>query len=141
MAYLTREGTILLIGTTRPNIIGQVEGVLIKGALVEPAELNNGLCPLTVSKSVDPVGPVHEGDEVTVTIRYVNTGNRPITDIVLNDSLSGRLEYVVGSALSDRAANFATSENEAGSVVVRWEFPGKLMPGQGGIVKFKVRVR
>ena len=57
-----------------------------------------GVCPLTVAKSIDPAGPTEQGNEVTVTIRYANTGNRPASDVVLNDSLSGRLEYVPGSA-------------------------------------------
>ena len=64
-----------------------------------------------------------------------------VRDLVVSDSLSGRLEYIPGSAQTDRAANFTVSENEVGSVVVRWELPGELLPGQGGVVKFKARVR
>ena len=78
---------------------------------------------------------------MTFTIRYLNTGNKPISDVVVNDSLSGRLEYVRGSNQSDRAANFSASANDAGSVVVRWELPGVILPGQGGTVKFKAKVR
>ena len=143
MAYVEAEGTTLFVSSSRPNIIGQVEGVLIEGSLVEPEQITAypNVCPLSVTKSVDPIENVKQGDVVWITLRYVNTGNRPITDIVLSDSLSGRLAYVPGSALSDRAANFTTSDNEAGSVVVRWEFPIKLMPGQRGVVKFQARVR
>jgi uncharacterized repeat protein (TIGR01451 family) len=143
MAFVGRAGVGFFIGTSKPNVIGQIEGIAITGAVVEPEVLTAypTLAPLTVSKSVDPDGMVNSGDIVTFTIRYVNTGNRPISDVAVNDSLSGRLEYVVGSAQSDRAANFAVAENESGSVVVRWEMPGVLLPGQGGVVKFKAKVR
>lgn len=143
MAYLETTPANILVSATRPNITGQIEGLEIKGAVVEAEQLTAypGVCPLSVTKSVEPAGDVKQGDVLTITLRYNNTGNRPITDISLNDSLSARLGYVPGSALSDRAANFVTMENEAGSVVVRWDFPGKLLPGQGGLVKFMVRVR
>ena len=63
------------------------------------------------------------------------------TDVAVTDSLSGRLEYVEGSAQSDRDAVFTLAQNEAGSVVLRWEVSGTLQPGQSGRVRFKVRVR
>ena len=63
------------------------------------------------------------------------------SDLVVSDSLSGRLEYVAGSAQSDRPSNFTVAENEVGSVLLRWELPGTLLPGQAGTIKFKARVR
>ena len=141
LAYVGRVGTSFFIGTTRPQVLAQVEGVKIEAAVVEPYVLTNPLCPLTVTKEVVPCGPVPVGEVVTITIRYKNTGNRPVSDVVVNDSLSGRLEYVVGSQQTDRAANFTAMANEAGSVALRWEFPGTLQPGQSGVVKFRAKVR
>ncbi len=139
---VTRVGPAVLDWFTRPAILAQVEGVRIRGAYVEPEEITSYPgCPLTVTKAVDPPGSVPEGAVVTFTLKYTNTGNKVVSDVVLSDSLSGRLEYLAGSAESDRAANFTAADNEAGSVVVRWELPGKLQPGQGGVVKFKARVR
>ncbi len=57
-----------------------------------------------MTKIVDPPGPKQPGDVVTITIRYANTGAKAISDIVVSDSLSGRLEYVPGSAETDRPA-------------------------------------
>lgn len=141
--FIGRLGTSFFIGTSRPSVVGQIEGVAVTGALVEPEVLTAypASCPLTVTKTVDAQDPLESGAIVTFTIRYVNTGNREITDVVVSDSLSGRLEYVVGSAQSDRAANFSAEANEAGSSVVRWGLPGPLLPGQGGVVKFKAKVR
>ena len=51
-------------------------------------------------------------------------------DVAVTDSLSGRLEYIPGSAQADRDAVFTTEPNEAGSVVLRWEISGRLLPGE-----------
>ncbi|MBX9583817.1 MAG: DUF11 domain-containing protein, partial [Gemmataceae bacterium] len=141
--YVGAVGVGFYVGTSRPNVVAQVEGVAVTGALVEPEVLTAypTLCPLTVTKTVDADGPVGSGSIVTFTIRYVNTGSKPASDLVISDSLSGRLEYVPGSQQSDRAANFTATDNEAGSAVVRWELPGVLLPGQGGVVRFKAKVR
>jgi uncharacterized repeat protein (TIGR01451 family) len=81
------------------------------------------------------------GDVVTFTLRYSNQGGKPITDVAVSDSLTTRLEYVTGSAVSDRNAVFTTQANEAGSTILRWEITGVLQPGQCGIVRFQARIR
>ena len=142
MGYHGVVGVGFYVGTDRPMAVGRVEGVRVEAALVEPEVLTwYAGCPLTVSKRIDADGPVNAGDTVTITLRYTNTGNRPVSDLVVSDSLSGRLEFVPGSAESDRAANFTAGANEAGSAIVRWELPGTLLPGQGGTVRFKAKVR
>jgi uncharacterized repeat protein (TIGR01451 family) len=78
---------------------------------------------------------------VTFTLRYSNHGGRPIDDVAVVDSLATRLEYVPGSAVSDRNAVFTLQENEAGSTLLRWEITGRLLPGQSGVVRFQARVR
>ena len=96
--------------------------------------------PLVVVKCADR-GAAQVGDEVTFSIRYSNVGGRAMTDVAVSDSLSPRLEYVEGSAEADRDAVFTIQPNEAGSSVLRWEISGRLLPGQSGRVRFKVRVR
>jgi uncharacterized repeat protein (TIGR01451 family) len=81
------------------------------------------------------------GDVITFTLKYSNVGGRPMTDVAVTDSLSGRLEYVEDSAESDRDAVFTTQRNEAGSVMLRWEITGRLLPGQSGKLRFKAKVR
>lgn len=142
-AYVGQIGVSFFLGSQRPLVVGQAEGIAVVATLVEPAQLTAypTLCPLTVTKSVDPPGPKEPGEVVTVTIRYANTGSKEVSDVVVSDSLSARLEYVPGSAASDRPSNFTVAENEVGSVVVRWELPGTILPGQAGTVKFKAKVR
>jgi uncharacterized repeat protein (TIGR01451 family) len=81
------------------------------------------------------------GDIITFSLRYSNVGGKAITDVAVSDSLSARLEYVEGSAETDRDAVFTVQRNEAGSVVLRWEISGKLLPGESGRLRFKVKVR
>jgi uncharacterized repeat protein (TIGR01451 family) len=81
------------------------------------------------------------GDVITFSLRYSNHGGKPMTDVAVTDSLSGRLEYVPDSAQTDREAVFTIQENEAGSVILRWEIGGVLQPGETGRIRFKVKVR
>ena len=96
--------------------------------------------PLLLIKCADRQS-AQPGDVVTFFLRYSNHGGRPLTDVAVTDSLSGRLEYVPGSAQSDRDAVFTTEANEAGSTVLRWEISGRLLPGQGGVLRFQAKVR
>jgi uncharacterized repeat protein (TIGR01451 family) len=96
--------------------------------------------PLLLIKCTDRQS-AQPGEVVTFFLRYSNHGGRPLTDVALSDSLSGRLDYVPGSAQSDRDAVFTTEQNEAGSVILRWEISGRLMPGQSGVVRFQAKVR
>jgi uncharacterized repeat protein (TIGR01451 family) len=96
--------------------------------------------PLVLYKCADrPAAKV--GDPVAFTLRFSNHGGRPLTDVAVSDSLTGRLEYIPGSARSDRDAVFTMQENEAGSLLLRWEISGKLLPGDSGVVRFQARVR
>jgi uncharacterized repeat protein (TIGR01451 family) len=81
------------------------------------------------------------GEVVTFSLRYSNQGGKPMTDVAVTDSLSTRLEYIPGTAKSDRDAVFTTQENEVGSQILRWEISGRLLPGDSGVVRFQARVR
>jgi uncharacterized repeat protein (TIGR01451 family) len=81
------------------------------------------------------------GDVVTFYLKYSNHGGKPITDVAVSDSLTGRLEYVPHSARSSRDAVFTAQENPSGSLVLRWEISGRLLPGDSGVVSFQARVR
>ncbi len=96
--------------------------------------------PLLLIKCADRQS-AQPGDVVTFFLRYSNQGGRPLTDVAVSDSLSGRMEYVLGSAQADRDAVFTTEANEAGSTILRWEISGRLAPGQNGVLKFQARLR
>jgi len=135
------NGLMIFEGVTRPYGISTIAGVQQSIGVIEPDEITSNPDQFVVHKSVEPVGPVKSGDIVTFTLNYRNSTVHPATDIILSDSLSGRLEYVPGSAQSDRPANVTTLDNEAGSVVLRFEIPGPIPPGKTGVVKFRAKVR
>lgn len=81
------------------------------------------------------------GDLVDFTIRFDNVGDQLIGNVTLVDNLTNRLEYVAGTAQSSVAGNFLTQYNEAGSLALRWEITDPLKPGEGGVVRFRCRVR
>jgi uncharacterized repeat protein (TIGR01451 family) len=135
------------------NVTGPVVAALVEGLGVirATAETRDMTCvcgeiphapdkPLTLCKWAD-AQCVQLGDVVTFYLKYTNHGYRPITDVAVSDSLTTRLEYVPGTAKSDRNAIFTTQDNEAGSVILRWEISGKLLPGESGVVSFRLRVR
>jgi uncharacterized repeat protein (TIGR01451 family) len=140
------QGSASVTGT---NVVGRIEaGARIVQAEAETRDLtvccNEVPCPpdkpLVLIKCADRQS-AQIGDVVTFVLKYSNHGGQPIADVAVTDSLTTRLEYVPGSAQSDRPAVFTTQSNEAGSLILRWEIMGKLMPGTSGVVRFKARVR
>lgn len=81
------------------------------------------------------------GEEVEFTIRFDNVGNELIGNVTVIDNLTTRLEYVADSAECDLEASFFTQENEGDSLVLRWEIANPLDVGDGGVIRFKCRVR
>lgn len=80
------------------------------------------------------------GDEVEFTIRFDNLGSKPVGNVTIVDNLTGRLQYIPGSAQSSLKANFINKENEGGSLMLRWEVIEPVKPFKGGIIRFKCRV-
>ncbi len=81
------------------------------------------------------------GETVEFTIRFDNIGDQAIGNVTLLDNLTTRLEYIEGGAQSSLQAEFSAVPNDGDSSLVRWEFAEPLPAGDGGLVKFKCRVR
>jgi uncharacterized repeat protein (TIGR01451 family) len=81
------------------------------------------------------------GETVDFTLRFDNVGTVPITDLLIIDNLSTRLEYVDGSSQASKAVEFSVQPNEAGSLTLQWRLTEPLPPGEGGIIRFQCRVR
>src|SRR5207247_168807 len=135
---------------TRPSILENLQGAKAVarveglGIVVQAEAVSDvtGVCippkpqapekPLYLCKWYQASAAPVIGDVVTFYLRYTNPGGRPITDVAVSDSLTSRLEYLPGSARSDRDAVFTTQANEAGSVMLNWKINGRLLPGQSG---------
>lgn len=83
----------------------------------------------------------HPGDTIQFVIRFDNVGEQPVSNLVVTDSLTGRLEYVPDTQKSTRDAQFVLTPNGAGSETLRWELKRELGPGEGGLISFECKVR
>jgi uncharacterized repeat protein (TIGR01451 family) len=81
------------------------------------------------------------GEEIDFTIYMINSGDRPLTGIVLADALPQRLTLVPDSAASSLPAEFSTTPGDDGSVVLTWRLTEPLPAGGEGFVRFRTLVR
>ncbi|MBW3596830.1 MAG: DUF11 domain-containing protein [Planctomycetes bacterium] len=81
------------------------------------------------------------GDIVEFTLRFDNIGTQVIGNVTILDNLTTRLEYVPDTAQCSLRANFGVQENFGESLALRWEILDPMEPGEGGVIRFKCRVR
>ncbi|MEQ1905998.1 MAG: DUF11 domain-containing protein [Pirellulaceae bacterium] len=93
------------------------------------------LCKVADKIAADP------GDIVEFTIRFDNVGSKGIDKVTIIDNLTTRLEYVPDSAECSLNAKFSHTRNERDSLVLKWEITDLLPVSQGGLIRFKCRVR
>jgi hypothetical protein len=124
------------------QIVGSIAGVQTLGGVKEPDEIASHPFsePISLFKWAEP-REARPGDIVTYYLRYKNHTREFVENLAVTDSLIPRLEYIVGSSRTDREMVFTVTENEVGSVTLRWELTGKLPPGGQGVISFQVRVR
>lgn len=98
-------------------------------------------CPKLRVFKVASAQTARSGDTVDFTLRFDNIGDQPLGNIVLVDHLVPRLQFVPGSAQSSVKANFSTSSADGDALVLRWEIAEPIEPNQGGLVRFRCKVR
>jgi len=81
------------------------------------------------------------GEELDFTIFMLNSGDRPLTGIVLADAIPARLEYIPDSAAASLPADISTETGDDGSVVLKWRLRETLRPGESGFVRFRTTVK
>jgi len=81
------------------------------------------------------------GEIVEFTLRFDNVGDQLIGNVTVMDNLTTRLEYVAGSQTCSVQANFTSATNQGDSLTLRWEITEPLKVAQGGVIRFKCRVR
>lgn len=125
----------------KPMAVAMQNNLKVVAEVRELEELNATDCKMLLTKWVEPQFPQQIGEEVTFFLKYHNGTNAPMSDVVISDSLTARLEYIPNSTKSDRGATFTTEPNEAGSLILKWAIDGKLKPGEGGLISFKAKIR
>jgi uncharacterized repeat protein (TIGR01451 family) len=81
------------------------------------------------------------GDVIEFTLRFDNIGDEEVGNVTIVDNLTTRLEYVEDSQSCTPDATFLVEPNEGQSLALRWEILEPIPPGEGGVIKFKCRVR
>ncbi len=86
-------------------------------------------------------GSALPGEEIEFTLRFDNIGDQVVGNVTIVDNLSTRFEYVDTSAQSSVDADFRAEPNDTGSLILRWEIRDPIDAGEGGILRFRVKVR
>ncbi|RLS75711.1 MAG: DUF11 domain-containing protein [Planctomycetota bacterium] len=101
----------------------------------EPGRAELTLCKQAGSDTARP------GEELDFTIVMLNSGDRPLTGIVLADALPTRLTLVPDSAAANVAADFSTATGDDGATVLTWKLRDTLRPGESRFVRFRTIVK
>jgi uncharacterized repeat protein (TIGR01451 family) len=138
------QAAITWTGIQAPQVVfnaqraQEMDGLRQVGVVYQTDEPDNPRLRLIKIASCDHALP---GEEVEFVLRFDNVGDQAIGNVTIVDNLSTRLEYIADSAQSSIDANFSTLPNDAGSTVLRWEITGEVKPGEGGVLRFRTRVR
>jgi uncharacterized repeat protein (TIGR01451 family) len=101
----------------------------------EPGRAELTLCKRAGSDTARP------GEELDFTIVMLNSGDRPLTGIVLADALPTRLTLVPDSAAANVPADFSTATGDDGATVLTWKLRDTLRPGESRFVRFRTIVK
>ncbi len=135
IAWVHNQGVqVLLKDQKAGNVIGE-DHVMGVHTFAPPCPGKIRICKVASAKGALP------GEIVDFTLRYDNVGASEVGNVTIIDNLTTRLEYVPDTAQSSREAEFFTTENTGGSLILRWEIIDPVPAGQGGIIRFRCRVR
>ncbi|MGL4655755.1 MAG: DUF7507 domain-containing protein, partial [Sarcina sp.] len=100
-----------------------------------PTQINYGNISTNNGGLVKSVDKVYAsvGDTLTYTINLRNTGNVPVNNVVLRDTIPGGTSFVLGSVTVNGIANILGVPNVGIPI-------GTINPGQNIVVSFKVKV-
>jgi uncharacterized repeat protein (TIGR01451 family) len=123
---LSNRQAVAVVGLRQPGAVYQTD---------EPGNPRLRLLKLASTHHALP------GEEIEFTLRFDSIGDQVIGNVTIIDNLTTRLEYVPNTATSTVTASFSSVPNGAGSTVLRWEIKDPVKPGEGGVLRFKCRVK
>jgi uncharacterized repeat protein (TIGR01451 family) len=134
VAWTCIKAANVLVGDVAPQVVAADRGTATL-RFEQPGRAELTLCKRAGTDTA------RVGEELDFMIYMLNSGDRPLTGIVLADALPSRLEFVPRSAASSLPAEFSTEAADDGSVVLTWRLADTLQPGESGFVRFRVTVR
>jgi len=81
------------------------------------------------------------GEEVTFALRLQNVGDSPVSNVVVTDNLTTRLDYVAESQTASVKAEFEARLNDASSSQLIWNIQEEIGVGESITIEFKCRIR
>jgi len=136
-AWQGHEGIKVQVNELAPMIMSNVDGAAVFFQ-VRDGQMRTSQLRLIKVASKESAQP---GEVVEFTLRFDNIGNQLIGNVTILDDLSGRLEFLPGTAVSSLAAGFAPQLNASGSLTMRFEVTDPLPPNGFGVIQFQCRVR
>lgn len=134
IAWTRVQAANVLVDGLEPRVVAADRGTATL-RFEQPGRAELTLCKRAGSDTAKP------GEELDFTIVLLNSGDRPLADIVLVDAVPHRLDYIAGSAASSLPAEIGTERADDGSTVVKWRFTEPLPAGASGFVRFRTLVR
>ena len=128
-------GSQVVIDRRQANVAEKVTSPQVTVQYNLDGEPRLRVCKVASKRAANP------GEIVEFTIRFDNIGTQKIGNVTIIDNLTTRLEYVPDSAECNLDGQFMSQENEGESLVLRYEVTEPMEPGEGGILRFKCRVR
>jgi uncharacterized repeat protein (TIGR01451 family) len=135
IVWESKQAVQIILDGKRAQADVQVQSIEVTYRVDEPGNPKLRLCKTASATSALP------GEDVDFTLWFDNVGGQEIGNVTIIDNLTTRLEYVPESAQSSVKASFSIAPNEGDSLTLRWEIAQPLKPGDGGLVRFKCRVR
>jgi uncharacterized repeat protein (TIGR01451 family) len=135
VVWETRQAVQIILEGRRAQADVLVQAPAVIYRVDEPGNPKLRLCKTASATSALP------GEEIDFTLRFDNVGDQTIGNVTIIDNLTTRLEYIPDSAKSSVKANFSVAANNGESLTLRWEITDPMKPGDGGLVRFKCRVR
>ena len=81
------------------------------------------------------------GEELDFTIAFLNSGDVPLTDIVVVDVIPDRLKLIPASPAASLPAEIEVEAASTGGLRLSWRLLEPLPIGAGGFVRFRTIVR
>ena len=136
-AWMGSEGLTVQINELAPMSATGIEGAAAYFQIEDEQSRSSKLRLIKVA-SKDAASP---GEIVEFTLRFDNIGNQLIGNVTILEDLTGRLEFLPGTAVASLKSGFVPQPNSSGGFTLRFEIIDPLAPGGFGVIKFQCQVR
>ena len=136
-AWLGNEAIKIQINELAPMTATSIDGAAVFFQVEDKQSRTSKLRLIKVASKAS----AQPGEIVEFTLRFDNIGNQLIGNVTILDDLTGRLEFLPGSAVASLQSGFAPQPNARGTLTLRFEIIDPLPPGEFGVIQFQCRVR